>query len=281
MVRLLALLWCLAVPAFGWGAEPVAIPPMVGRVTDLTSTLSPDQAAALEALLARIEREKGAQLAILMLPTTGSETIELFGIRLAENWKVGRLHVDDGAIVIVAKDDHKARIEVGRGLEGAIPDAIAKRVVSEVMAPKLKEGDFAGGLQAAISALGGAIGGEALPASPAVQPVSASGTDNNFVFLFLALMLGGVLRSLLGLFGATLAAVIAGWLAWAIFASWIAAIIAAVITLLFSFARGGGRGWSAGGIGGASGGFSGSSSGGGGFTGGGGDFGGGGASGNW
>lgn len=281
MVRLLALLWCLLVPAVGWAAEPIVVPPMTGRVTDLTSTLSTDQAAALEASLARIEREKGAQVAILMLPTTEPESIEQFGIRLAETWKLGRSHVNDGVIVIIAKDDHKARIEVGRGLEGAIPDAIAKRVVADVMAPKLKAGDFAGGLQAAVAALGGAIGGEALPA-PAAQPVSGSGTDNNFIFLFLVLMLGGVLRSLLGLIGAALAAVVAGWLAWAIFASWIAALIAAAITLLFSFARGGGRGWSAGGMGGASGGsFSGGSSGGGSFTGGGGEFGGGGASGNW
>ncbi len=281
MTRFGLLLCCLIFPAIGWGADPVAIPPLSARVTDLTATLSAEQNAALDASLERIEREKGAQVAILMLPTTQPESIEQFGIRLAEAWKIGRWRVNDGVIVIVAKDDHGARIEVGRALEGAVPDVVAKRIVADVMAPKFKAGDFAGGLQSAVAALAGSIGGEALPA-PAAQPASASGTENHFIYLFLALMLGGVLRSLLGLFGAIVAAVVAGWLAWTIFASWIAAIIAAAITVLFSFARGGGRGWSAGGSGGAlGGGFSGPSSGGGGFSGGGGEFGGGGASGNW
>jgi uncharacterized protein len=281
VTRLGLLLWCLVFPAIGWGADPVASPPLTTRVTDLTATLSAEQNAALEASLERIERDKGAQVAILMLPTTQPESIEQFGIRLAEAWKIGRWRVNDGVIVIVAKDDHGARIEVGRALEGAVPDAVAKRIVADVMAPKFKAGDFAGGLQSAVAALAGAIGGEALPA-PTAQPASAAGTENHFIYLFLALMLGGVLRSLLGLFGAIVAAVVAGWLAGTIFASWIAAIIAAAITVLFSFARGGGRGWSAGGSGGAlGGGFSGPSSGGGGFSGGGGEFGGGGASGNW
>jgi uncharacterized protein len=280
MARLLLVLWCLLAPAVGWGADPIPIPPLSARVTDLTATLSADQIVALESSLETIEREKGAQLAILMLPTTQPESIEQFGIRLAEAWKIGRFRVNDGVIVIVAKDDRSTRIEVGRALEGAIPDAVAKRIVAETMTPRFKAGDFAGGLQQAVSALGGTIGGEALPA-PVHQTENPS-ADTNFVFLFLALMLGVVLRSLFGLVGAMLAAVVAGWLAWTIFASVIAAIVAAAIALLFSYARGGGRGWSAGGTGGPlGGGFSGSSSGGGGFSGGGGEFGGGGASGNW
>jgi uncharacterized protein len=282
VARLWILLWCLVFPALGWGADPVAIPPLSTRVTDLTATLSAEQSAALEASLEKIEREKGAQIAIVLLPTTQPESIEQFGIRLAEAWKIGRWRVNDGIIIVLAKDDRAARIEVGRALEGPVPDVVARRIIADVMAPKLKEGDFAGGLQAAVAALAGAIAGEALPAPAVHQPEASTDGGANFILLFLALILGSVLRSLLGLVGATLAAIAAGWLAWSIFASWIAALIAAAITLLFSYARGGGRGWSAGGTGGAlGGGFSGSSSGGGGFSGGGGEFGGGGASGNW
>ena len=283
-MKALARVWwlccLLALPAAVRAQDPVAIPALAARVTDLTSTLSAEQTVALEAALEKIERGKGAQVAILLLPSTQPETIEQFGIRLAEAWKIGRWRVNDGVIVIVAKDDRRARIEVGRALEGAIPDAVAKRIVADTLGPRLAAGDFAGGLQATVSALAGAIGGEALPArSP--EPAAAGSADSNFVFLFLALILGAVLRSLLGLVGALLAATVAGWLAWTIFASWIAVIIAAGITLMFSYARGGGRGWSAGGSGGAlGGGFSGTSSSGG-FSGGGGEFGGGGASGSW
>jgi len=274
------LLGCLILPGLAWGEAPVAIPALSAQVTDLTATLAVDQIASLETSLAKIEQDKGAQVAILLLPTTQPETIEQFGIRLAEAWKLGRWRVNDGVIVIVAKDDHRARIEVGRALEGAIPDVVAKRIVAETLAPRLKADDYAGGLQATVAALATAIGGEALP-PPAAQQAAGAAEDNKFAFLFLALIFGAVLRSLLGLVGALLAAVVAGWLAWSIFASWLAALIAAAITLLFSYARGGGRGWSAGGSGGSfGGGFSGST-GGGGFSGGGGEFGGGGASGNW
>lgn len=260
-------------------AEPLVIPQLSARVTDLTATLSPEQVAALDAALEKVEHDKGAQVAILLLPTTQPETIEQFGIRLAESWKIGRWKVSDGAIVIVAKDDRAVRIEVGRGLEGAIPDVVAKRVIAERMTPRFKDGDFAGGLGDGVSALAAAIAGEVLPV-PAAPPASSSG-EHYFIFLLLAPIVGSVLRSLLGLFGAAVAGIAAGWLAWLLFGSWLAAILAVAVTVLFSYARGGGRGWSAGGRGGWSGGgFPGTPSGGG-FSGGGGDFSGGGASGNW
>lgn len=277
MLRWLAALCCLILPAVGWGGDTVAIPALSARVTDLTGTLAADRAAALDAAMAAIEREKGAQIAILMLPTTQPETIEQFGIRLAEAWKIGRKGVSDGVIVIVAKEDRKMRLEVGYGLEGAIPDAVAKRIVAETMAPRFKQGDFAGGLDAAVAALGKIIGGEPLPA-----PVAAGGTGNGGgsmdggFWLFAAIAFSGVLHSLLGLVGSLLAAGLAGALAWWLFASWFAVAVAAVLAFAFSFARGGG------GLG--SGGFSSSSGGGGGgggFSGGGGGFGGGGASGDW
>jgi uncharacterized protein len=281
MRRLWLFLCCLVWTASALAAEPLAIPQLSARVTDLTATLSPEQVTSLDTALEKIEHDKGAQVAILLLPTTQPETIEQFGIRLAESWKIGRWKVSDGAIVIVAKDDHAVRIEVGRGLEGAIPDVVAKRVIAERMTPKFKDGDFSGGLNDGVSALAVAIAGEALPV-PAAQPASSSGgAEPYFIFLLLAPIVGSVLRSLLGLFGAALAGVAAGWLAWLLFGSWLAAILAVAVTVLFSYARGGGRGWSAGGRGGWSGGgFPGTPSGGS-FSGGGGDFSGGGASGNW
>ncbi len=280
MLRWLAALWCLALPAVGWGADVVALPTLTARVTDLTATLTPEQSAALEAATAAIEDGKGAQVAILLLPTTQPESIEQFGIRLAEAWRIGRKGVNDGVIVIVAKNDRKMRIEVAYGLEGAIPDALAKRIVDETMAPRFKQGDFAGGLRAAVDDLARLIRGEALPAPAASAPREGPG-EESMVLLFITVALSTVLRAMLGVTGSLVAAAIAGWLAWTVFASWLAVAIAAVAAFVFSFARDGG-GWHAGGTGGGlgGGGFS-SSGGGGGFSGGGGSFGGGGASGDW
>jgi uncharacterized protein len=273
--RLLTAVWLLCAPLLAMAAGPVPLPALAARVTDLTATLAPDQRAALEAAAAAIERQKGSQVAILMLPTTQPETIEQFGIRLAEAWQIGRDGVDDGVIVIVAKDDRKMRIEVGYGLEGAIPDAVAKRIVAEVMAPRFRQGDFAGGLNETVATLGNLIGGEALPAPPDAEEFPNVNLDNGF-WLLVALFFAGVLRSILGVIGALLAAGLAAAAAWWVFGSGLIALIAAVIVFIFSFARPG-----HGGLG--SGGFSsgGGSSGGGGFSGGGGGFGGGGASGSW
>jgi uncharacterized protein len=275
MGRLLTAVWLAFAPLAATAADLVPLPALAARVTDLTATLTPAQRAALEAATAAIQREKGSQVAILILPTTQPETIEQFGIRLAEAWKIGRDGVDDGVIVIVAKEDRKMRIEVGYGLEGAIPDAVAKRIVADVMAPRFRQGDFAGGLDEAVAALGRLIGGEALPAPPAAEEFPNVNVDNGF-WLLVILFFAGILRSILGVIGSLLAAGLAAAAAFWVFGSWLIALIAAVIVFIFSFARAGG-----GGLG--SGGFSsgGGSSGGGGFSGGGGSFGGGGASGSW
>jgi uncharacterized protein len=279
MLRWLAALCFALWPLFGWSANEVALPALSERVTDLTGTLSAENRASLTASLAALEKDKGAQIAILLLPTTQPESIEQFGIRLAEAWKIGRKSVDDGVIVIVAKDDRRMRIEVGYGLEGAIPDAIAKRIVAEQMAPRFRQGDFAGGLQASVDALDKLIRGEALPAP--VAPASANSTDpgDALTFLLIILFMGGVIRSMFGLFGSLAVSGAAGWLAWTIFASLGLAGGAALLAFALSFIRLGRGGWHSGG--GFPGGFGGGSSGGGGFSGGGGGFGGGGASGNW
>ncbi len=280
----LALLWLALLPAFAGAAELVPLPALSTRVTDLTGTLDATQRGRLEAQLAAIDRSGRAQIAVLLLPTTQPETIEAFGIRLAETWKVGRKGADNGIIVIVAKDDRKMRIEVGYGLEGPIPDAIAKRIVAERMAPKFKQGDFFGGLQIAIEALDVAIGGPAsgaaaaagpAPAEPAAAPDYNGGEQPDwFPWLFGMVVAAGILRLMLGLVGSLAAAAIGGWLGFMVFGSLAFAIGVAVLVFLFSFVNvfsGGGGGSSGGGF----------SSGSGGFSGGGGSFGGGGASGDW
>ena len=265
-------------------ADTVAVPPLRARVTDLTGTLSSSQIQSLETTLAGFEQKKGSQIAVLLLPSTKPEAIEQYSIRVAEAWKVGRKGTDDGLILVIAKDDHKLRIEVGRGLEGAIPDVVAKRVIREVIAPHFLSGDFYGGIADGVASLMKLIEGEALPPPMAPKPVAQPATGDLFdmlvPFLIASAVVGGVLGRVFGRVpGAALTGGIVGIAAWmfagAVLAAVIAAIIAFVIALTLgagglSHGRWGSGGWSVGG-----------SSGGGGFSGGGGDFGGGGASGDW
>lgn len=271
----LAILW-LALPFTAGAAELVALPALQARVTDLTGTLDATQRGRLEAQLAAIERAGKMQAAVLLLPSTQPESIEQFGIRLAEAWKVGHKGVDNGAIIIVAKDDRRMRIEVGYGLEGAVPDAIASRIVNERMAPAFKQGNFFGGLQAAIAALDQALGGAGQPGETAPAVAQQGGGQPDWIeWLFLVVAGAGVLRMMFGLLGSLAAAAIGGWLGFMVFGSPGIAAGAAVLVFLLSFVSlfSGGRG--------GGGGFGGGMSGGGGFSGGGGGFGGGGASGRW
>jgi len=266
----------------------VAVPPLKARVTDLTGTLTAPQTQTLEAGLRDFERSKGSQIAVLILPTTQPETIEQYSIRVAEAWKIGRSRIDDGVILIVAKSDRKLRIEVGLGLEGAIPDAVAKRVVSDVISPYFRTGDFYGGIAAGTDALMKLIEGEPLPV-PKPQGVSERSGEGYFelfvILLFGVIFLGGVLaRSLGRLVGAAVTGGIVGFLAWVVVGALAGAIFMAVFAFIVSLivsasglSPGRGNGWSSGGWS-SGGGFGG---GGGGFSGGGGGFSGGGASGSW
>src|SRR5216117_683174 len=154
---------------FACARAEVAVPPLKARVTDLTGTLSGTQQQDLERRLREFESRKGSQIAVLMLPSTQPETIEEYSIRVADAWKIGRSKIDDGVILVIAKNDRKLRVEVGRGLEGAIPDAVAKRVVSDVITPHFRSGDFYGGVAAGTGALMKLIEGEGLPAPPAAS----------------------------------------------------------------------------------------------------------------
>ena len=159
----------------------VEVPKLSARVTDLTGTLSAGQAQALEAKLAAFEAKKGSQIAVLIVPTTQPEDIAEFGIKVADLWRIGRKDVDDGIILIVAKNDRKLRLEVGYGLEGVIPDAIAKRIIAETITPYFKTGDFAGGIDAGVNQIIGLIEGEQLPVPKATQQDYAQSDEGGFI----------------------------------------------------------------------------------------------------
>ena len=258
-------------------AELVAIPALKTRVTDLTQTLTPEQQSQLEAKLTTFEQQKGSQIAVLIVPTTQPEDIAQYSIRVTDAWKLGREKQDDGILVLVAKNDHKMRIEIGYGLEGAIPDLTAKRIVSEVMAPSFKQGDFYGGINNAIDKLIGLVSGEQLPA-----PESTALSGKNFesmlpILLFGGLILGGMLRAVFGnFFGGAVTGGAIGVLAWILGGGILAAVLFGVIAFFITLI--GPSGLSQMGLGGFGGGRSGGHDT---FSGGGGGFGGGGASGDW
>lgn len=279
------------------GAAPLAaadlqpVPALHARVTDLTGTLDRARAQALEQRLAELERAKGAQLAVLIVPTTQPEDIAQYGIRVGDAWRLGRKEVDDGVILIVAKNDRRVRIEVGTGLEGAIPDAAAARIIREYITPRFRDGDYAGGIDAAVGALTLLINGEALPA-PLIEEDAPGGGDIDVAWIvafFAAVFLTTLLSPMPRWLGAPLVGVGVGVAVWYATGMLVAAVVLGLLGVPFMllvtssgsgrFASGGGSGGFGGGGGG--GGWSGGGSSGGGFSGGGGGFSGGGASGSW
>jgi uncharacterized protein len=257
----------------------VAVPPLTARVTDLTQTLEPRRRESLERDLAELEARKGAQIAVLIVPSTQPETIEQYARRVLDAWKLGRKGIDDGALLLIAKDDRKLRIETQYGLEGVIPDAIAKRIIAEDITPFFKRGDYYGGIAIGVSRMSRLVDGEPLP-PPREKSVSWSSVEDFLPMLLIGIFIvGGFLRMLFGhLLGAGIASAVVGVGAWLLLGSLTLAAIGAVIAFFFVLmggGRGGMGGWSSGGGGWSSGG------GGGGFSGGGGMGGGGGASGNW
>ncbi len=262
------------------GAQELqAVPALTTRVTDLTATLSADEVGRLDAKLAAFERSKGVQIAVLLVPTVKPEAIEQYSIRAVEAWKLGRKGVDDGALLLIAKQDRKLRIEVGYGLEGALTDAMSKRIVSETISPRFKQGDFHGGIDAGVDAMIRTIGGEPLPAPRQADSQSDDGSLNSLlpILFVLVFVVGNVLRAIFGRFlGAGIIGAIAGGIAWLLISSLLIGGVVGVLAFVVSlFAGLSGGGWSSGG------GSWGGGSGGGSWGGGGGGFGGGGASGDW
>ena len=286
----LPLLLGLALAAAAQDLQPV--PKLAAHVTDLTGTLTAGQQTALEQKLSAFEAAKGTQLAVLVVPTTQPEEIEQYSIRVVDEWKLGRKGVDDGALLIVAKDDHKVRIEVGRGLEGVLTDALSNRILDETIKPEFRQGNFYGGIDAGLDRMMKVIQGEPLPPPEQRWQPGRRGRGGGLLLpLVFAVFAGSaVLR---GIFGRTVGSVLTGagaglvvWLAgYALALAGLAAIGAFLFTLLGGLGRG--SGWSSGGFGGGWGGFGGGLGGGsggfggGGFSGGGGGFSGGGASGSW
>lgn len=295
--------WCLAavvqvtLAALGssdFAAAEVPVPELRARVTDQTSTLDAAALSALETRLADFESRTGSQIAVLVIPTTEPEAIEQYALRVVEDWQLGREGIDDGALLLVALGDRNVRIEVGYGLEGALTDLASKRIISESILPRFRDGDIPGGIEAGLERMIAVAEGESLPEP---QPNWEAGPSSNWrgllpFLVILGFLVGGILRGILGRFWGSLATGTAiGVLVWVVTTLLAVGVVAGVVTfaimLLGGSRTGGGRwsshprrggfpggGWSTGGWGG--GGFSG-----GGFSGGGGSFGGGGASGSW
>ncbi|MCP3473280.1 YgcG family protein [Bradyrhizobium sp. CCGUVB1N3] len=278
----------------------VAVPQLTGRVVDLTGTLSSGDVASLSSRLRDYENRKGSQIAVLIVPSTQPETIEQYSIRVADAWKIGRKKIDDGAILLVAKNDRHLRIEVGYGLEGALTDVTSRRIIDEVITPKFRSGDFAGGISDGVDRMMRVIDGEPLPAPQRSTSFASDLNDLGSVApfaLFASLFVGGILRTIFGrLLGSVATGGVLAAMAWFMIGSLALALALALgvgaIAFILAFiadlaptsgpgrrsARGGS--WSSGSSGGGwSSGSSSSDSGS--FSGGGGGFGGGGASGSW
>ncbi|KWV52875.1 hypothetical protein AS156_09545, partial [Bradyrhizobium macuxiense] len=228
-VILLAFLLGFLGPAW---AE-VALPQLTGRVVDQTGTLSSGDIASLNDKLKDLETRKGSQVAVLIVPTTGEETIEQFSIRVAEAWKIGRKRIDDGALLVVAKNDRHLRIEVGYGLEGVLSDVITHRIIDEDITPKFKAGDYAGGISAGVDRMIGLINGEQLPAPEPEHWQSSNFLDfANPVAIFFVIIVAGVLRGILGrLLGSAATGGIAGVFVWMMAGS----LATAMVIGLFAF----------------------------------------------
>ena len=296
-IRVKAIRWLLLLCAvFPLVAHAlIAVPPLQGHLTDLTKTLTAEQAQAIEQSLTTFEHRKGTQIAILIVPSTDPEPIEPFSMRVAEKWKIGRKREDDGIILVIAKADRTVRIEVGYGLEGVLTDLHTQRIIREIILPHFKRDDFYGGITAGIAAIIRQVDGEAIPGtasakfSPGVAPIgkpigALEGIADLPMILIGALLIGGALRMLFGRIpGALLTGILVTSIAWFVIGALFLAVVAGTVALgltlwgggllavtarLFGGGRGGGR-------------SGGGGSGGGGFRGGGGGFGGGGGSGRW
>ncbi|WP_454650851.1 TPM domain-containing protein [Bradyrhizobium liaoningense] len=287
-IAVIALFLAFIVPTHA----DVAVPQLTGRVVDQTGTLSSSDVATLSQKLQDFESRKGSQIAVLIVPTTQPETIEQFSIRVAEAWKIGRKKIDDGAILVVAKNDRHLRIEVGYGLEGALTDVTSRRIIDEVITPKFRTGDFAGGISDGVDRMIRAVDGEPLPVpSPTVHFGNLDDLAPLFIVtLFVSIGVGGFFRAVLGrLLGSLTTGGIIAALTWLILGSAGLAAALGVLGFIIGFVadlfsamtpgtgRSRGSSWSSG----SSGGWSSGSSSSGGFSGGGGSFGGGGASGSW
>ncbi|MEC5162903.1 uncharacterized protein ACFDR9_001895 [Janthinobacterium sp. CG_23.3] len=265
MLRKLAGLVCVLgflAPGPGAAQALLAVPPVRAHVTDNAGMLDAKQRAALDGVLADYEAKTGSQIAVLLVASTAPEAIEQYGIRVADAWKLGRKGVDDGVLLLVAKDNPPAlrrlRIEAGRGVQGVLTDAQSKRVLQDVIAPHFRQNDYYGGLVAGVGAIATLLNQEQFPAAAQGKPANSVEEDGDATFWGPLLLLGAL--ALAALRRSRGGPRRGGW----------ARNASGVLLGAALGSRGGG-------ISGGGGGFSGS----GGFSGGGGSFDGGGASGDW
>lgn len=184
-------------------ASALNVPALRGRVNDYAGLMTPERARALEERLARFEKETGHQIAVLTIPSLEGDNLEGFSIRVAESWKIGKKGFDNGAILLVAKNDRKLRIEVGYGLEGVLPDALASRIIREVIVPRFRANDFAGGIEAGLDAIMKVTRGEVLPQRSDQDGTPPLGEVLSMVFAALIFIV--VLSKVFGIFGYLLA----------------------------------------------------------------------------
>ena len=288
MKKIILTLFMLAIPAL---ANALAVPALQSRVNDLAGLLSPEASRGIEAELAEFERAESTQIVVLTIPTLEGEALEEYSIKVAEAWKIGQEGKGNGVILLVARQERKVRIEVGRGLEGTLTDLVSGRIIRNAIAPRFKTGDFDGGVIAGTNAIMAVVKGEYKPDDRIGQQTGkdAPPITTFLIFLLVACVVLGslskVLGGLAGAVGLPLSAAIA-FPGLALVVIGLLVVVGFFGGILLAFLFGGGRGPGIGGPflgGGFGGGFGGGSFGGdgGGFSGGGGDFGGGGASGDW
>ena len=257
----------------------VSVPVLTDPVMDTANMLQPATRAELNQQLLEFSRQHGSQIIVLTVPAISPETPFDYATRVMDSWKPGRKGIDDGVLLLLVRDEHKTFLAPGRGLEGAIPDVYAKRILDDVLRPQLRANNADGGVREAVNQLEKLINGEKLPAQQSAHQESDDSGSTIFGILLLIFIAGSFLKNI---FGNTLGSAIVGFLVlsfgwysgWSLFAAIIGAILAFIIALIFA------GNIFIGGSGGGRGGFGGGS-GGGGFSGGGGGYGGGGASGSW
>jgi len=288
MKKIILTLFILAIPVL---ANALAVPVLQSRVNDLAGLLSPEASRRIEAELAEFEKAESTQIVVLTIPSLEGEALEEYSIKVAEAWKIGQEGKGNGAILLVAKQERKVRIEVGRGLEGTLTDLVSGRIIRNAIAPRFKAGDFDGGVIAGADAIMAVVKGEYRP-DDRIGHQGGKGAPPVTTFLMFLLVACVVLGSLSKVLGGLAGAVGLPLTAAIAFPGLALVVIGLLVVVGFfggiflAFLFGGGRGPGIGGPfwgGGFGGGYGGGSFGGdgGGFSGGGGDFGGGGASGDW
>jgi uncharacterized protein len=280
MPRLAALLVAMSMVLAAGSAWSLEAPPLRGRVNDMAGILSPDTITRLESALAAFEASDSTQVVVLTVPSLEGDTIEGFSIKTAQKWGIGQKGKDNGALLVVSKGDREVRIEVGRGLEGSLTDALSGRIIDHVIIPEFKKGDFNAGVEQGVEKIMAAVRGEYTGDGSAGGSSELDDETSSLIFgAVICLVLMSILRFLPAMIRAGLGGVGMGILAFVVASgitmTIVMALVGVVLGILAPYIFRGGRGGTGGG------GFSGGGGGGGGFSGGGGSFSGGGSSGKW